>query len=137
MQIPLSSPEITESEKRAVLDVLSSHQISLGPRLRAFEEELERYTGSPYAVAVNSGTSALHLCVKAAGIQPGDEVITTPFSFIASANCILFEGGRPVFVDIDPDTYNLCIPRVQAAITRKTRAVLPVHVFGRPCDMSA
>lgn len=137
MQIPLSSPDISDAEKNAVLDVLSGRELSLGPRLPAFEHAVAEYTGSRYAVAVNSGTSALHLCVKAAGIGPGDEVITTPFSFVASANCILFESGVPVFVDIDPDAYTIDAGRIEAAVTPRTRAILPVHVFGRPAEMSA
>ena len=101
MQIPLSSPDINDSDRSAVLDVLSSPTLSLGPKLPAFEEAVARQTNSRFAVAVNSGTSGLHLCVKAANITDGDEVITSPFSFVASANCILYERGKPVFVDID------------------------------------
>ena len=137
MQIPLSSPDISDAEKNAVLDVMSGRELSLGPRLPAFEHAVAEYTGSRYAVAVNSRTSALHLCVKAAGIGPGDEVITTPFSFVASANCVLFESGVPVFVDIDPDAYTIDAGRIEAAVTPRTRAILPVHVFGRPAAMSA
>jgi perosamine synthetase len=133
MTIPLSSPDITDVERQAVLEVLNGHELSLGPRLPAFERAVAEFTDAKHAVAVNSGTSALHLCVKAAGIGPGDEVITTPFSFVASANCVLFERGVPVFVDIDPDTYNIDTGRIEAAITPRTRAILPVHVFGRPC----
>ena len=136
-QVPLSSPDITDLERSAVLDVLSSPQLSLGPRLPEFERTLCERTGSRYAIAVNSGTSALHLCVKALGIGPGDEVITTPFSFVASANCILFERARPVFVDIDPVTWNIDVDRIESAITPRTRAILPVHVFGRPVNMPA
>jgi perosamine synthetase len=136
-QIPLSSPDITDLERSAVLDVLSSPQLSLGPRLPEFERALCERTGSRYAVAVNSGTSALHLCVKALGIGPGDEVITTPFSFVASANCVLFERARPVFVDIDPVTWNIDVEQIEHAITPRTRAILPVHVFGRPANMRA
>ena len=135
MQIPLSSPDINDSDRRAVLDVLSSPTLSLGPKLPAFEEAVARQTNSRFAVAVNSGTSGLHLCVKAANISDGDEVITSPFSFVASANCILYERGKPVFVDIDPVTYNINPARIPGAITKRTRAILPVHVFGRPCRM--
>jgi len=134
--VPLSSPDIGDEERAAVMEVLSSGALSLGPKLKQFETALAEYTGSRYAVAVNSGTSALHLCIKAAGIQDGDEVITTPFSFVASANCILFERGRPVFVDILPDTYEIDVERIESAITSRTRAILPVHVFGRPCAMA-
>jgi perosamine synthetase len=135
VQIPLSSPDINDSDRSAVLDVLSSPTLSLGPKLPAFEEAVARQTNSRFAVAVNSGTSGLHLCVKAANITDGDEVITSPFSFVASANCILYERGKPVFVDIDPVTYNINPARIPGAVTQRTRAILPVHVFGRPCKM--
>lgn len=133
--IPLSAPDITDEERACVLEVLLGRNLSLGPRLPAFEQALCDLTGARHAIAVNSGTSALHLCIKAAGIGEGDEVITTPFSFVASANCALFERAVPVFVDIDPDTWNLDVSRIEAAITPRTRAILPVHVFGRPCPM--
>jgi perosamine synthetase len=136
-RIPLSRPDISDCERTAVMEVLESPWISLGPRLTQFESAFADYMSVPYAIAVNSGTSALHLCVKAAGIEPTDEVITTPFSFVASANCIQFERGRPVFVDIDAETLNIDPARIPSAITARTRAILPVHVFGRPCDMKA
>ncbi len=135
--IPLSRPDITEHEIAAVTAVLRTPQLSLGPRLPAFEQRMAAYAGTRHAVAVNSGTSALHLCVRALGIGPGDEVITTPFSFVASANCMLFEGARPVFVDIDPVTLNIDPARIAAAITPRTKAILPVHVFGLAADMAA
>jgi perosamine synthetase len=135
MNIPLSSPDLTHEERSCVMDVLLGRELSLGPRLPAFERALRKLTGARHAIAVNSGTSALHLCIKAAGIGPGDEVITTPFSFVASANCALFERAVPTFVDIDPDTWNLDVARIEAAITPRTKAILPVHVFGRPCPM--
>lgn len=134
-QIPLSRPDITEHEIAAVTAVLRTPHLSLGPRLPAFEQCVAARVGTRYAVAVNSGTSALHLCVRALGIGPGDEVITTPFSFVASANCVLFEGARPVFVDIDPVTLNIDPARIAAAITPRTKAILPVHVFGLPAAM--
>ena len=137
MKIPLSSPDIGARECAAVLDVLGTPTLSLGPRLPEFERRAAAVAGTRYGIAVNSGTSGLHLCVKAAGIEEGDEVITTPFSFIASANCILFERGTPVFVDIDAATWNICPTGIENAITPRTRAVLPVHVFGRPCPMAA
>ena len=136
IKVPLSSPDIGDEERAAVLEVLGGSALSLGPKLGEFESALAEYIGSRYAVAVNSGTSALHLCMKAAQIREGDEVITTPFSFVASANCILFEGGRPVFVDILPDTYEIDVAQIESAITPRTRAILPVHVFGRPCAMA-
>jgi perosamine synthetase len=135
MNIPLSAPDLTHEERACVMDVLLGRELSLGPRLPAFERALREFTGARHAIAVNSGTSALHLCIKAAGIGDGDEVITTPFSFVASANCALFERGVPVFVDIDPTTWNIDISKIEAAITSRTKAILPVHVFGRPCAM--
>jgi len=137
LQIPLSSPDVREEDRDAVLEVLNSPFLSLGPKLPAFEQAVAQVTKSQNAIAVNSGTSGLHLCVKAAGISDGDEVITSPFSFVASANCVLFERGRPVFVDIDPLTYNIDPARIEEAITERTKAILPVHVFGRPCNLSA
>jgi len=134
-EIPLSRPDVTEHEIRAVTAVLRTPHLSLGPRLPAFEQCVAARVGTRYAVAVNSGTSALHLCVRALGIGPGDEVITTPFSFVASANCVLCEGARPVFVDIDPLTLNIDAGRIAAAITPRTKAILPVHVFGLPAAM--
>jgi perosamine synthetase len=133
--IPLSSPDITEAEIAAVTEVLRTPQLSLGPQLPAFERALCERTGARHAIAVNSGTSGLHLSIRAAGIGAGDEVITSPFSFVASSNSVLFEGGVPVFVDIDARSYNIDPERIEAAITPRTRAILPVHVFGRPCAM--
>jgi perosamine synthetase len=135
MEIPLSRPDISQAERDAVLEVLQTPNLSLGPKLPEFERLFAEYIGSRYAVALNSGTSALHLCMRAIGLQPGDEVITTPFSFIASSNCILFEAGKPVFVDIDPETWQIDPDRVEAAITPRTRAILPVDVFGQMADM--
>ena len=134
MKIPLSSPDITALERRAVLDVLESNNLSLGPKLGEFERALSRYVGVRHAVAVNSGTSGLQLIVRALGIGAGDEVITTPFSFIASANCIAVEGARPIFVDIDVDTYNVDVTSIERAITPRTKAILGVDVFGRCAD---
>ncbi|MFQ5719329.1 MAG: DegT/DnrJ/EryC1/StrS family aminotransferase [Acidobacteriota bacterium] len=135
--IPLSRPDIDDADRRAVEAVLRTPSLSLGPAGPAFETALSNYVGTRHAVAVNSGTSGLHLAVIALGLAPGDEVITTPFSFVASANCLLFEKVRPVFVDIDPATLNIDPAAVEAAVTPRTRAILPVHVFGRPCDMAA
>lgn len=136
LKIPLSHPYLTSLEKKLVLQVLDGAQLSLGPCLEEFEHRLAEYVGSKYAVAVNSGTSALHLCIRSLNIREGDEVITTPFSFIASANCILYEKARPVFVDIDPETFNIDPAKIEEKINSKTRAILPVHVFGLPCDMA-
>lgn len=135
MKVPLSEPDITDSEIAAVTDVLRSPQLSLGPKLVEFERVVTGYTGTPYAVAVNSGTSGLHLCVRALGLKEGDEVIVPSFTFIAAANAIAYERATPVFVDISPDTLNLDPEKVEAAITPRTRAVMVVHTFGRPAPM--
>ena len=132
--IPLSSPDIGEDDIRAVTDVLKSGRLSLGPQLQAFEAAMAAYTGAKYAVAVSSGTSALHLCIRALGIGEGDEVITTPFSFIASANCMLFEKAVPRFVDIEPATFCIDPAKIEQAITKKTKAILAVDVFGHLAD---
>jgi perosamine synthetase len=137
MRIPLSAPDVTEREIEAVADVLRSPHLSLGPKLAEFERDVAAYAGARHAVAVNSGTSGLHLCVRALGLAAGDEVITTPFSFVASANALLYEGARPVFVDIDPLTLNIDPLKMEAAVTPRTRAVMVVHVFGRPAPMDA
>ncbi|HOJ52807.1 MAG TPA: DegT/DnrJ/EryC1/StrS family aminotransferase [Syntrophales bacterium] len=137
MKIPLARPEIDETDREAVLEVLSTPFLSLGPKINEFEEAVSRYVGTKYAVAVNSGTSGLHLSVRASGIGKGDEVITTPFSFIASANCIIYEQAKPVFVDIDPQTLNIDEGLIEEKITERTKAILPVHVFGIPCRMDA
>ena len=132
--IPLARPDITQREIDAVVEVLKTPNLSLGPRLAEFEQAFADYCGTGYAVACNSGTSALHLLMIAAGIGPGDEVIVTPFSFIASANCVLFERGTPVFADIDPDTWNIDPKRVEEKITDRTKAIIPVDVFGQVAD---
>jgi perosamine synthetase len=136
-QVPLSSQWIDPSDESAVLDVLRSEHLSLGPRLPEFEEGLARVAEVAHGVAVNSGTSALHLIVRSLGLKEGDEVITTPFSFIASSNCLLFERVRPVFVDIRPDTYNIDPARIAAAITERTRAILAVDAFGQSAELDA
>lgn len=135
MHIPMSSPDITQNEIEAVNEVLKTPLLSIGPRIKEFEEEFAHYTGTRHGVGVNSGTSGLHLAMIAAGVQDGDEVITPSFSFIASANCVMYERGKPIFVDIDPLTANLDPAAVEAAITDRTRAVIAVHAFGQPADM--
>lgn len=135
--IPLSSPDISDLERTAVMDVLKTRHLSLGPLVSQFEEKLAQYLGVRHVVAVNNGTSGLHLCVKALNIGEGDEVITTPFSFVASANCLLYERAVPVFVDIHHRTFNLDVNQLETKITNRTKAILPVHVFGLPCDMDA
>jgi len=133
--IPIAKPMMGEEEKQAVLEVLDSGVIAQGPRVKAFEEAFAAMCGVKYAIATSSGTTALHVALLAHGIGPGDEVITTPFTFIASANSILYVGARPVFVDIDPRTFNMDVTRIEAAITPRTRAIMPVHLFGLSCDM--
>jgi len=116
MKIPLSNPDITELEKEKILEVLNTPNLSLGPKLDEFERKFAAYISSKYAIAVNSGTSGLHLCMRALGIKDGDLVLTTPFSFISSANCILFERATPVFVDIDEKTLNIDIDKLEDKI---------------------
>jgi perosamine synthetase len=134
-RIPLSSPDIHADDVELVARVLRSNRLSIGPFIKELERDFADYIGTKHAVAVTNGTSGLHLCICAAGITEGDEVITTPFSFIASANCILYERATPVFVDIDEASLNLDPARVARAVTGRTRAMLPVHVFGQPCAM--
>jgi dTDP-4-amino-4,6-dideoxygalactose transaminase len=117
-------------------EVLENTQFILGPNVRALEEEVAAYCKVKHAIAVASGTDALHLALRAAGIGEGDEVITTPFTFIATAEAISYVGARPVFVDIDPETFNLDVNLIEAAITERTRAILPVHLFGQPADLA-
>jgi perosamine synthetase len=128
---------IGEREEQAVLDVLRSGQLSLGPRVPAFESAFAERVGARHASAVSSGTTGLHLALRAAGVEPGDEVVTSPFSFVATANAVVYEAARPVFADIDPVTHNLDPAAAAAAITGRTRALLPVHIFGYPADMPA
>ncbi len=133
--INIAKPMIGEEEKQAVLEVLDSGILAQGPRVKAFEEAFAEMCGAKYAIATSSGTTALHAALLALKIGPGDEVITTPFTFIASANSVLYTGAKPVFVDIDPATFNINPRLIEAAITPKTRAILPVHLFGLSSDM--
>ncbi len=135
--INIAKPQIGPDEKQAVMEVLDSGIIAQGPRVKAFEEAFAQMCGVKFAIATTSGTTALHVALLAHGIGEGDEVITTPFTFIASANSILYTGARPVFVDIDPVTFNMNPDLIEAAITPKTKAILPVHLFGLSCDMDA
>jgi perosamine synthetase len=135
--IPLARPVLGPEEEAAVIEVLRSRYLSLGPRVPAFEQAFAARLGARHAAAVSSGTAALHLGLRAVGVTDGDEVITSPFSFVASANAILFERARPVFVDIDPRTLNLDPDAAAAAITPRTAALLPVHIFGYPADTPA
>ena len=134
-EIPLSAPYLDEREEELVLEVLRSGRLSLGPTIDAFEEVLAARVGAPYAAAVSSGTAGLHLLCHIAGFGPGDEVITSPFSFVSSANCFLFEGATPVFADVDPRTLNLDPAAVEAAIMPRTKAVVAVDMFGYPCEL--
>jgi perosamine synthetase len=135
MHIPMASPDITQAEIDAVNDVLRTNWLSIGPKIDAFEQALASYVGCQYGVGVNSGTSGLHLAMIAADIKDGDEVITPSFSFVASANAVLYERGKPVFVDIDPRTGNMDPALIESAITERTKAILVVHAFGQPADM--
>jgi perosamine synthetase len=134
-QIPLSQPWLDEREEELVLEVLRSGRLSLGPTIDRFEELHAARVGAPYAAAVSSGTAGLHLLARCAGLGPGDEAITTPYSFAASANCVVYEGATPVFADVDPRTYNLDPAAVEGAITERTRAVVAVDIFGYPCEL--
>ncbi|MFO0839397.1 MAG: DegT/DnrJ/EryC1/StrS family aminotransferase [Phycisphaerae bacterium] len=136
-EIALSGPDITQAEIDAVVSVLKTPQLSLGPRVGEFERMFTQRLGVRHAISCNSGTSGLHLLWRAMGVGPGDEVITTPFSFIASSNSIMFVGAKPVFVDIDPRTWQLDATKVEAAITPRTKALMPVDVFGSIPDMDA
>jgi perosamine synthetase len=133
--IPLSGPYIGEREEELVLETLRSGRLSLGPNVDRFEELLAERVGAPYAAAVSSGTAGLHLLCVIAGIGAGDEVITSPYSFAASANCFVYTGATPVFADVDPRTYNLDPDAVAAAITPRTRAIVAVDIFGYPCEL--
>ncbi len=156
--VPMSSPDLTDAERHAVLAVLNTPNLSMGSQIDAFEQAFQEYTGMRHAIAVNSGTAGLHLCVRAAGIGPGDLVITTPFSFVASSNVLLFEGAVPIFVDVEERTGNLDVnqvsealrdltqggskasrwlPRTNAAPHGRLKAILAVDVFGQPADYDA
>ena len=135
MKVNLSRPDITELEIEAVCQVLRTPNLSLGPKLREFEQAFEQYVGRKHAIAVNSGTSGMFLCTQAMGWGPGDEILTTPFTFISSVTTIMMSGATPVFVDIDPVSLNIDPVLLEAKITDKTKAILPVEVFGNPSGM--
>lgn len=139
LAIPIARPLITDEEKRRVMEVLESGQLVAGPRVREFEQAFSAYLGAAHGVATSSGTTALLVALDAAGVGPGDAVVTSPFSFVATANAILHRGARPVFADIDPLTYNLDPAAVAAALARtpEARALLPVHLYGLACQMDA
>ncbi len=134
-EIPLAQPVIDEREVELVTDVLRSGRLSLGPVTQEFERRFAERVGARYGAAVANGTCGLHLCVRAAGIEAGDEVITTPFSFAASANCFIYEGGVPVFAEIDRGTLNMDPAAVEAAVTERTKAIVAVDIFGYPCEL--
>ncbi len=134
-QIPLSFPWIDERDEELVLATLRSGRLSLGPMGPRFEQLLARTVGARHCAAVSSGTAGLHLCMRLAGVGPGDEVITSPYSFVASANCAMFEGATPVFADIDPLTLDLDPAAVEAAVTGRTKAIVAVDIFGYPCEL--
>src|ERR687888_433027 len=134
-EIPLARPWLDEREEELVLEVLRSGRLSLGPWIEQFEERLAERVGAPYAAAVSSGTAGLHMLCNIAGIGPGDEAITSPLSFVASANCFVLEGATPVFADVDPLTLSLDPDAVEAAITERTRAIVAVDMFGYPCEL--
>lgn len=135
MTIPYGRQSITEEDIQSVVDVLRSDYLTTGPKVSEFEKKVADYVGAKYAVAIANGTAALHAACFAAGIGEGDEVITTPITFAASANCVLYCGGKPIFADINPETYNISPEEMEKKITEKTKAVIPVHFTGQPCDM--
>lgn len=135
MYIPYGRQAVDENDIQSVIEVLRSDYLTTGPKIEEFEQKVADYVGARYAVAVCNGTAALHIACLAAGISKGDEVITTPMTFAASANCIFYTGGTPVFADIDPDTYNIAAGEIEKKISEKTKAIIPVHYTGQPCDM--
>jgi perosamine synthetase len=135
-RIPLARPFLDEREEELVVEVLRSGRLSLGPTIERFEEQIAERVGAPYAAAVSSGTAGLHLLARIAGIGPGDEVITSPLTFAASANCFIYERATPVFADVDPRTWNLDPDAVEAAVTDRTKALVAVDMFGYPCELA-
>ena len=135
--IPIARPQMGEEEKSRVWDAMASGSLAQGPRVREFEERFAEFIGARHAIATSSGTTALHLALLGHDIGPGDEVITVPFTFIASANSILYTGARPVFVDVDEHDFAMDVGKVEAAITPRTKAIMPVSLYGQPADMPA
>lgn len=133
--VPVAKPLLGEEETKAVAEVIASGMIASGPRVAAFEKAFADYVGAKHAVATSNATTGLHAALAALGVGPGDEVILPAFTFIATANSVLFTGATPVFVDVDPETYNLDLDRVEEAITERTKAVMPVHLYGNPAEM--
>lgn len=136
MKINIASPQIGKEEIKAVTDVLKSGMLAQGPKVKELEEKFAKFIGVKYAIATSSGTTALQVALLSHGIGPGDEVITSPFTFIASANSILYAGARPVFVDIDENSFNINPEKIAKAITKKTKAIMPIHLYGSACDMT-
>lgn len=134
--ILFAQPSISEQEIQEVVDTLQSGWLTIGPKTHKFEENFRNYIGSRHSIAVNSCTAGIHLSLIAAGVEPGCEVITTPFTFAATSHVILHVGAKPIFVDIEKDTFNIDVERIEAAITSRTRAIIPVHIAGHPCDMN-
>ena len=132
--INIAAPVIDSEERRAVDEVIESGMLAQGPKVAELEKNWAEYCGVKHALAVNSGTAAIHCALYAAGVKEGDEVITTPYSFIATINPILMLGARPVLVDIDEETFNIDVSKIEAAITEKTKAIVPVDLYGQPCD---
>lgn len=135
MKINIASPQIGKEEIKAVTAVMKTGMLAQGPKVAEFEEKFAKFIGVKYAIATSSGTTALEVALRAHQIGPGDEVITTPFTFIASANSILYTGAKPVFVDIDEKTFNIDPNKIEKVITKKTKAIMPVHLYGNPCNM--
>jgi dTDP-4-amino-4,6-dideoxygalactose transaminase len=135
--IKIASPSIGRDEIKAVIEVLKSGMLAQGQKVKEFEEKVAEYAGVKYAIATSSGTAALHTALLAVGIKPGDEVITTPFTFVATANSILYCGAKPVFADIDEKTFNIDPSKIEEKITKKTKAILPVHLYGQPADIKS
>ncbi|PEP73217.1 UDP-4-amino-4,6-dideoxy-N-acetyl-beta-L-altrosamine transaminase [Bacillus toyonensis] len=135
--LPYGQQQIDEYDIQAVVDVLKGDFLTTGPMVQQFEEAIAKYVGAKYAVSFSNGTAALHAACYAAGITEGDEVITTPMTFLASANCILYQGGQPVFADIDNETYNISPKSIEEMITNKTKAIIPVHFTGQPVELEA
>jgi dTDP-4-amino-4,6-dideoxygalactose transaminase len=135
--IPIARPQMGEEEKQRVWETMASGSLAQGPRVRELEEEFAAFVGAGHAVATSSGTTALHLALLGYGIGPGDEVVTVPFTFIASANSVLYTGARPVFVDVDERDFTMDVAQVEAAVTERTKAILPVSLYGQPADMPA
>ena len=133
--IPIGKPMLDEKEINAVVEVLKSGQIAQGKVVETFEEDFAKYIGVKHAITVNSGTAALHLALLAAGLKPGDEVITTPYSFLATVNTIILCGAKPVFVDINPDDFCINASLIESQITEKTKIIMPVHLYGQTSDM--